>query len=146
MLRQEHSAEREQIIAQAIGGFVREMRLVDPLDLAAFLRLELHSNLADIVDSAAELHFAPGFIKMGQGGNAVVDWSKPLDIDLDLVMQPAGATANFTLRLKSETAEVRLAYISFDESAKTPEANTEFLRTAIDKYLITPRHNAGASA
>lgn len=139
MLRQEHSAEREQIIAQAIAGFVRELRLVDPLDLAAFLRLELYPNLSDIVSSAAELYFAPEFLKTGQGGNAVVDWFKPLEIELDLVMQPAGATVNFTLRLLAETAEIRLAYISFDNPSENPEVNTQFLRTAIDKYLIDPK-------
>ena len=139
MLRQQQSLEREEIIAHALGGFVRELRLVDPLDLATFLRLELISNLSDIVRSAAELHFAPEFIVMGQGGSAVVDWSEPLAVDLDLVMQPAGATVNFTLRMLCDTAEVRLAYISFDNPSEDAEYNTQFLRQAISKYSIMPK-------
>ncbi len=139
MLRQQQSAEREKIIAHVMGGFVSELRLIDPIDLVTFLRLDLISNLSDIIKSAAELHFAPEFIVMGQGGDATVDWSEPLAIDLDLVMQPAGATVNFTLRMLSDAAEVRLAYISFDHPSDDPEQNTHFLRQAISKYTLAPK-------
>lgn len=138
MQRQQHAAQREQIIAKAISGFTRELHMIDPIDLAAFLRLDLHANLADLIKSAAELSFAPDFLTLGQGGRAVVEWSEPLEIDIDLVMKPAGATVNFTLKLKAESAEVRLAYISFDNPAETPEENTRFLRDAISKYMIDP--------
>lgn len=137
MLRQQHSLEREKIIANVMGGFVNEMRLVDPLDLATYLRLDLVANLSDIVDTAAELHFAPGFVTMGQGGDVSGGWSDPLEICLDLVMQPAGAKVHFTLRLQAETAEIRLAYISFDDPSDNPADNTLFLRNAVAKYTIS---------
>lgn len=141
MRKQPHSLEREKIIAEAIGGLVGELRLVDPLDYAAFLRLDLHGNLADIVQSAAELYFAPGFIELGQGGQVSLSWSEPPEIDLDLVMRPAGVTVHFLLRLKAESAEVRLAYISFDNPSDDPAENTRFMRDAIAKYRIG-RHPA----
>lgn len=137
MLRQQHSLEREKIIANGLSAFVNEMRLVDPVDLAAFLRLDLVANLSDIVNSAAELHFAPGFLTMGQGGNVSGGWSDPLEICLDLVMQPAGAKVHFTLRLQADTAEIRLAYISFDNPSDNPADNTLFLRNAVAKYTIS---------
>ncbi|MEZ5811860.1 MAG: hypothetical protein R3D45_10655 [Rhizobiaceae bacterium] len=136
MRSQPHSLEREKIIAEAIGGLVAELRLVDPLDYAAFLRLDLHGNLADIVQSAAELYFAPGFIELGQGGQASLSWGAPPEIDLDLVMRPAGVAIHFLLRLKAEAAEVRLAYISFDDPSDDPAANTRFMREAIAKYRL----------
>lgn len=139
MLRQQHSLEREKIIANGLSGFVNEMRLCDPLDLAAFLRLDLVANLSDIVNSAAELHFAPGFVTMGQGGSASGGWSEPLEICLDLVMQPAGAKVHFTLRLQAEKAEIRLAYISFDDPSDNPAENTLFLRNAVAKYTISSK-------
>ncbi len=136
MRRQPHSTERERIIAEAIGGMVKELRLVDPLDYAAFLRLDLHANIEEIVASAAELYFAPGFIGTGQGGQVNLTWDSAPEIDLDLVMRPAGVAVHFVLRLKADSAEIRLAYLSFESPSNDPAENTQFLRSAIAKYAI----------
>lgn len=136
MRRQPHAQQREKIIGEAIGGLVSELRLIDPIDYAAFLRLDLHSNLEDIVQTAAELYFAPDFIGLGHGGQARITWNALPEIDLDLVMRPSGLTIHFLLRLKAETAEVRLAYLSFDNPSNDPTENTRFMRDAIANYVI----------
>ena len=146
MLPQPHSEEREKIVAEAIGGFVREMRLVDAADYIAFLRLDLHANIEDLVNSAAELYFSPGFIEFGQGGAAIVEWSSPPEIVLDLVMRPAGVTINFSLKLMDETATVRLAYISFDNPTQDAEENTRFMRRAIETNTIRARKTKSSAA
>ena len=103
MNRQPHAASREAIVAEAIKDVVGELRLVDVADYIAFMRLEHFSTVADIVDSAAELFFMPGTLKLGHGGEAHVGWSEPPHIVLDLELRPSGATVYFALSLKDET-------------------------------------------
>ena len=49
--------------------------MVDVADYIAFIRLEHFACLSDLVDSAAELFFMPGTLRLGHGGEAHVDWS-----------------------------------------------------------------------
>ena len=132
MQRQQHTVERERLIADAIGPLVHELRLVDVQNYIAFMTLELFANVADIVASAAERYFAPGFIQLGNGGSVEMDWNTAPIIVLDLVMRPAGAKVYFSARLGAETAEVRLDYLSFDSASNDATANTAFLRRAIE--------------
>ena len=68
---------------------VAELRLVDVADYIAFIRLEHFATVSDLVDSAAELFFMPGTLRLGHGGEAHVGWSEPPRIVLDLELRPA---------------------------------------------------------
>jgi hypothetical protein len=131
MLCQEHSLERERIIAEAIAPFAAEMRLVNVEHFVAFLALERYAFIADIVKSSAELHFAPGFLELGNGGDVRLDWDAPPSITLDLIMRPAGLTAHVSLTMTGGTASIALTFISFAEPSDCTEANTVFLRRSI---------------
>ncbi len=72
MIRQPHTSPREIIIADAIKEVVSELRLVDVVDYIAFIRLEQFGCISDIVDSAAELFFYPGALRLGHGGEVHV--------------------------------------------------------------------------
>jgi hypothetical protein len=132
MLKQNHSEEREKILAQSIGGFVRELRLVDVQHYVAFITLERFCNIADIVDSAAEHFFAPGFLKMGIGADVRMDWESAPAVTLDLIMQPSGAKVYFSVTLKADGATVSLDYLSFETGYGDSARNTQFLRRAIE--------------
>lgn len=136
MLKQNHSQEREKILAQSIGGFVRELRMVDVQHYVAFITLERFCNIADIVDSAAEHFFAPGFLKMGMGAEVIVDWSTPPAVTLDLIMQPSGAKVYFSVCLEADSAAVTLDYLSFETGYGDPACNTRFLKRAIELNTI----------
>src|SRR5690606_20343001 len=84
MNRQPHSLAREVIVAEAIREVVSELRMIAPADYVAFLHTERYANVADIVDSAAELYFQPGTLRMGHGGEVHFDWDQPPRIVLDL--------------------------------------------------------------
>ena len=99
MNRQAHSTSREIIVASAIKEVVSELRMVDVADYIAFIRLEHFANVSDIVDSAAELFFMPGTLKLGHGGEAHVGWSGEPRIVLDLELRPRGATVYFALAM-----------------------------------------------
>lgn len=136
MNRQPHSSTREIIVARAIEGVVAELRLVDIADYVAFIRLEHFSNISDIVDSAAELYFMPGTLRMGHGGEAHIGWSGAPRIVLDLELRPHGATVYFKLSLGETHAGVEVNYVAFDDPAAMPEENSLFLERSLQTARI----------
>ena len=143
MNRQPHSASREVIVAEAIKDLVGELRLVDVADYIAFIRLEHFATVSDIVDSAAELFFMPGTLKLGHGGEAHVGWTEPPRIVLDLELRPVGATVYFALSLDAFAASVEVNYVAFDRPDPDPKRNTAFLETALEGARIRKTEPAG---
>lgn len=139
---QPHTEAREAIVVNAIKGVIKELRLVDACDYVAFMRLEHFACIADIVDSAAELFFQPGTLRMGHGGEARVEWDTPPRILFDLELRPRGATVYFTLVLAAEHAEVSVNYVAFDRPDPDPEVNTAFLERALAEARFISRASA----
>ncbi|PLP56947.1 hypothetical protein CYK37_22115 [Mesorhizobium loti] len=136
MNRQPHTLSREVIVARAIEQVVAELRLIDVADYIAFIRLEHFACLSDLVDSASELFFVPGTLRLGNGGEAHVDWSGSPRIVLDLELRPRGVTVYFQLTLTENEASVVLNYISFEKPDEDPERNTEMLETMLESSRI----------
>jgi hypothetical protein len=136
MNRQAYADTRESIVANAIGEVVGELRLVDVADYIAFIRLEHFACLSDLVDSAAELYFQPGTLKLGHGGEAHVDWGCSPRIVLDLELRPRGVTVYFQLILTEHEASVIVNYVSFQKPNDDPQYNTDLLEAAIDQARI----------
>jgi hypothetical protein len=136
MIRQSHSEAREQIVSEAMHEVVRELRLVDVADYIAFMRLEQFACISDIVDSAAELFFMPGTLRLGHGGEALVGWGETPKIRLDLELRPRGVTVYFTLALMDRHASVEVNFVSFEAPDPCPENNTAFLRKAVSSVRI----------
>jgi hypothetical protein len=136
MNRQPHANSREVIVASAIEQVVGELRLIDVADYIAFIRLEHFACLSDLVDSAAELFFMPGTLRLGHGGEAHVDWSGSPRIILDLELRPPGVTVYFQLTLSEHGAAVVVNYVSFEKPGEDPERNTALLEAVIDQARI----------
>ncbi len=136
MNRQPHAKSRELIVAKAIEQVVDELRLIDVADYIAFIRLEHFACLSDLVDSAVELFFLPGTLRLGHGGEAHVDWSGSPRIVLDLELRPPGVTVYFQLTLSEERSSVSVNYVSFEKPGENPEHNTALLETVIEEARI----------
>lgn len=136
MKRQPHTLSREIIVARAIEQVVSELRLIDVADYIAFIRLEHFACLSDLVDSASELFFMPGTLRLGHGGEVHVDWSGWPRIVLDLELRPRGATVYFQLTLTENEASVVLNYVSFEKPDEDPERNTELLEALLEDARI----------
>lgn len=136
MHRQPNSLDREAIVADAIKEVVSELRMVDVTYYVAFIHLERFANVADIVDSAAELYFQPGTLKLGNGGEVHLDWTGSPRVVLDLELKPSGATVYFTLGMTDKHASVDVNYVSFDEPSAEPDDNTAFLQAALEQARI----------
>ena len=136
MNRQPYADSREVIVAGAIEPVVRELRFVEVADYIAFIRLEHFACLSDLVDSAAELFFLPGMLRLGHGGEAHVDWSGQPRIVLDLELRPPGITVYFQLTLSEHEASVVVNYVSFEQPDEDPSRNTALLQAAIERARI----------
>ncbi|MBN9220849.1 MAG: hypothetical protein J0I79_23125 [Mesorhizobium sp.] len=136
MNRQPHAQSREIIVANAIEQVVGELRLIDVADYIAFIRLEHFACLSDLVDSAAELFFKPGTLRLGHGGEAHVDWSGNPRIVLDLELRPPGVTVYFQLPLSVDGNSVAVNYVSFEKPGEDPEHNTALLEDVIEEARI----------
>ncbi len=136
MNRQPHANSREIIVANAIEKVVGELRLIDVADYIAFIRLEHFACLSDLVDSAAELYFHAGTLRLGHGGEAHVDWSGSPRIVLDLELRPPGVTVYFQLTLSEHGASVVVNYVSFEKPSEDPEDNTALLAAVIEQACI----------
>lgn len=132
MIKQPHSLSREILVAAAVGDVVAELRLVDPADYAAFIRLEHFATLSDLVESAAELYFMPGTVRLGHGAEVHMGWTETPRVVLDLELRPAGATVYFSLSLEADKASVEVHYVAFDTPDPDPATNTAFLEAAME--------------
>ena len=88
------------------------------------------------MDSAVELYFLPGTLRLGHGGEAHVDWSGSPRIVLDLELRPPGVTVYFQLTLSEERSSVAVNYVSFEKPGEDPEHNTVLLETVIEEARI----------
>ena len=136
MNRQPHSSTREVIVAAAIREVVSDLRLVDVGDYIAFVRLERFANIADLVDSSAELHFMPGTLRLGHGAEAHISWDRLPRIVLDLELRPRGVTVYFTLTMTADHAAVDVNYVAFDDPSPDPLANNVFLESELERARI----------
>ena len=136
MIRQQHSEARESLVADLLKEVVAELRMVDLADYVAFIRMEHFANLADIVESAAELYFVPGTVRMGNGAEVHLGWSEPARVVLDLELKPQGASVYCTLGLADAHASIDVNYVTFDEPSAEPDANTAFLEASLSNARI----------
>ena len=131
MRKSSYSAQRERIVAEAIGPVASELRLLDAADLVSLLRFECYGNLSDLVSSAAELYFLPGTVVFGAGGDYKLDWGGEPEVTLDLELRPRGCTVYARLQLGNEHAGVEITHVAFDDPAADPEDNTSLLAESL---------------
>ncbi len=140
-----YSAQREQILAEAISPVASELRLLDAADLISLLRFERYGNLADLVASAAELYFHPGTVNFGLGGDYKLEWGGPAEVTIDLEIKPRGVTVYAKLALAEHHAGIEINHIAFEKPSSDPDENTALLaRSLRDARYAIGRTTAAA--
>ncbi|MGO4439398.1 hypothetical protein [Rhizobium sp. RAF56] len=130
-----YSAEREQILAEAISPVASELRLLDAADLISLLRFECYGSISDLVLSAAELYFLPGTVNFGLGGDYKLEWGGPAEVTLDLEIKPQGVTVYAKLLLTEHHAGIEISHISFQKPSADPHENTAALARGLREAL-----------
>lgn len=133
MMQSAFTEERERIVAEALRPVASELRLIDAGDFISMLKFECYGDLADLVESAAELHFQPGTVRLGIGGDYWLEWGSHPTVVLDLELRPDGVTVFARLTLEDRTAGIEINHISFEHASEDPNENTHFLAESIQK-------------
>lgn len=131
--------QRKEALAQALTGFTSEMKLVDVVDLVAFIRTEQHGNIADLIKSSAELFFKDETLRYGMAASVDLDWDTPPTISLDIEFYNKGVWVYFTLVLGEPENAVNVSYIEFTNASDDPDENTRRLIEALDDARDNPR-------
>jgi hypothetical protein len=131
MLQGNYSQDRETLIAECLPGLVSELRMIDVEHLVAFVTLQMFNHVADLVTSAAEHFFVPGFITLGQGCEVNVDWNSPPSVLLDFIMHLGWGRAYFSVDMGHAHANVRLNYFDAGLETDDPDVNTRRLSETI---------------
>lgn len=137
MKKTPHSHEHEKIVAQALAPVARELRLIDIADLIAMLKYERHASLSELVTSAAELYFLPDTVKLGAGGDYVVDWDYNPKIVLDLEVCPNFVTVFVRLTLEKDFCGIEISHIEFKEDFIDEEESAHFLRQTLENAAFS---------
>lgn len=140
MLRQanDQTAIREKIIADGVRSLAAELRMVDVVDLVAYLHAFNYANVGDLIDSAVELHFKPGTLWFGHAGDIKLEWYGRPVVSLDMELHHMEVSAYFRLILDAFTAGVEINYINFGDGQCDPLDNTKRLAMAMDDARAMP--------
>lgn len=122
---------RERALAVGMDYVAGELRLIDPQDFVAFIRLEMFGNVANLVNSSTEMYYKQGALRFGMSGEALLQWGEPPVVILDMEFCYQGVTAYFRLILDSEGAAVELTYLQFADASDDAEVNTQRLIEAL---------------
>jgi hypothetical protein len=127
-----HTAKREKIIAEGVRSLAAELRMIDVVDLAAYLHTLNFANIGDLIASAVELHFKPRTLRFGHAGEIKLGWYGRPVVSLDMEFHHLGIGAYFRLILDAFTAGVEITYINFGDNRCDPDDNTLRLAFAIE--------------
>jgi hypothetical protein len=145
-----HTARREMIIAEAVRHLAAELRMIEVVDLVAYLHTLNFANIGDLIASAVELNFKPRTLRFGHAGEIKLDWYGRPVVSLDMELHHLGISAYFRLILDAFTAGVEITYINFGDGRLDPNDNTTRLAFAIEDAQVAriakPPHKPALSA
>jgi hypothetical protein len=140
MMKQEspYIMEHEKVLAQGLREVASELRLVEPVDYAVFVRTERFANIANLVASSAELYFKPGTILFGQSGEVDVTRDRPPSVALDMEFRHLQVNVFFRLTLEARRAGIDITHLTFGGASDAPQDNTRRLIDAISDARPVP--------
>ena len=133
MTQEDLYQDHEKLIMLAVQPLIKELLLVDVADLIAYLTFDQHNLITDIVDSALEQYFAPGFIGYREVGSADIDWHTSPTITLQMAMNAPSHSFEFSLILESQSAAIKLLNINplAEDSGSSAAGSLNTLERAI---------------
>ena len=89
----------EKILAHGIKEVIAELCLIDANIIVTHVCNGLHANIADLVDSSAELYFREGSLSYGHSAEVDFEWGKAAAVILSMEFVHPTATTFFKLIL-----------------------------------------------
>ena len=126
-----HAYARERALAAGMRDVAAELRLIDVIELIAYIRFEQFGNINNLVASSTELFFKSGTLRFGGSGDVDVGWGRPPVILLDMEFCHEAVQASFRLRLDDRVGDVELTNVTFANPSDDPDENTKGLVSSI---------------
>ena len=123
--------QRAAILADALGETVAELRMIDPGDIIAYIRAGQWANIADLVDSSAELSFQEGALTFACAADYALDWASSPTIMLEMEFQGDSISAFFTLVLDRTAGLISLRRVWFPIEPDSAAQGTQALALAV---------------
>jgi hypothetical protein len=98
----------EKVLAHAMVDLAGELRLIDSIDVLCEQANGRTGNIADMVESAAELFFRHGTIVSGHQENTASGSPRAGPVNFNLVFRSTGVEARFNLCLAEGHTEISL--------------------------------------
>jgi hypothetical protein len=105
--------KRSELLADALDETIAELRLIDAADMIGYIRTGQWANIADLVQSSAELSFEDGTLSFSDSGDFSVGWGEAPSISLDMEFQTSDLSAFFTLTIGPSDSAVRMKDVLF---------------------------------
>jgi len=132
----------EAALASAMEEVATELRFVDLLDLAAYVRLDRLANIEHIINGSTELHFHPGTLRFAHVADIALSWSGDPILSFGLIFDYDGVGIFFRLFLFRDNAGVEIDYIDIsgstggsDEAAHRIEGALRSARRSLSAFV-----------
>ena len=119
------------LLADALVETIDELRLIDLGDMVVHIREERWANIADLVQSSAELHLEDGTLIFACSGDCLVGWGRPSRIALDLELQTREVTTFFTLVMGEHESEIEVTAVFYAVPPADDATATNLLARAL---------------
>ena len=124
------------IMAHSLADVADELRSIDILDLASFIRFGSFAAIDDLLQSSTELFFKDGSLTFGWTAAADLSWGETPVITLGMEFRHATVSVFFDLFLEATTQAVEIAWVLFDPACPEPEDRLRRLIEAVaDAHL-----------
>ncbi len=127
----------EKLIADAMVDVASELRLADACELIVMIKSGHAANIADLINSSAELFFKSGTLRYALSADCNVQWDATPEMRIDMEFRHAMVCAFFRLVIGRKRAGVELVDVLFDECDLDPAAKSERLSAAIADARIS---------
>ena len=134
-------AHLEKVLAQAMVDLAGELRLIDAIDLLNEQANRRTANIADIVNSAAELFFREGTVLARSDETSGLHWRRTGSIDLNLIFRSTGVEAHFDLSLARDRNRVSLCRLHYQPPTHCQETKLLRLRDALQSARLDQPFN-----
>lgn len=128
----------EAILAHAVVDVLTDLRQIDYDRIADLILRQSHSNIADLVTSAAELFFRADALSYAWSSGLVLLWEEQPQLFLDLEFRFEGLFCIFRAQLSTTAAAVALKSVVFDGPVETGEEALAVFRRAVHRARLHP--------
>ncbi|ASP32943.1 hypothetical protein CHH27_06500 [Labrenzia sp. VG12] len=127
----ESDRQRQEAIAAALTEFIEDLKLVDAIDLIAYIRTDQHGNIEELIKTSAELFFKEGSLRYSMAAQAEVEWDQTPRVSLDLEFFNKGVWIYFTVVLAWPDNAVNVSYVEVPDAGGSKAKETEMLLDAL---------------